>query len=269
MRSTLFSSKQGDLNFNLALINNPAGTAAPGVGNDISQGYEPLSLWLYGGVTYQCTSNALGAATWVVLSDGSASPGQVIAPAASTPTGNGSGALLAGGTGGTTSGNGGPANVTGGAATSGNGNGGSVVLAGGAKNGTGNNGAVRIESLRLLQQAAPAAKTVSATLTPAEVLGGLLTVNQGAGAGSTLTMPLGTDIEAALPGDQAVGDSFDFSIINISVVDAEDATLAANTGVTLVGNVTIEANSAITKVSSGLFRCRRTAASTFVVYRLT
>jgi hypothetical protein len=55
----------------------------------------------------------------------------------------------------------------------------------------------------------------------------------------------------------------------VSTVDAEDATIAVGTGWTLVGNVTIEANSATTKISSALFRARRTDTATWSLYRLS
>ena len=123
----------------------------------------------------------------------------------------------------------------------------------------------------LKTQAAPAAKTTSTTLTAAEVIGGLLTANQGAAGAATYTMPLGTSLETALLAlkpNLALDDSFDFSLVNISTDAAEDATIAANTGVTVVGNMVVASNAAATDESGGLFRVRRTAADTYVVYRI-
>lgn len=295
---SLWTVNNGEIPANLAFTNNFTATAAPGVDNDksVGQGYRIGSVWIYAGVWYVCTDDTIGAAVWST-GNGGTTAGQITAPAGSTATAVGGTAKLAGGAGGTTSGAGGPSQLTGGAgggtgnggvaqvtggssgagatgaggsvvqtggaAASTNGNGGSVIRRGGAKAGAGVNGSY------FTNYPAPAAKTVSATLTPAEVLGGMLTVNQGGAAGSTLTMPLGTDLEAAMPAEVAVGDCFDFTIMNISAVAAEVATLAQNTGVTLVGNVTIAANSAITTISDATFRCRRTAASTFVVYRIS
>jgi hypothetical protein len=116
-------------------------------------------------------------------------------------------------------------------------------------------------------QAAPAAKTVSATLTAAEVVGGLITVNQGASGASALQMPINTALDAALPSMQ-VDDSFDFSLVNISTVAAEDASITVNTGVTVVGNMTVASNAAVGDQATGIFRVRKTAASTYVVYRV-
>lgn len=120
----------------------------------------------------------------------------------------------------------------------------------------------------LLPQAAPTAKTVSATLTAAEVLVGIITVNQGAGAASAQQLPLAADMDTALP--HAVdGTAFDFSVINISTVAAEDASVTTNTGWTLVGNMDVASNAAATDKSAGRFRARKTGAGAWVLYRLS
>lgn len=136
-------------------------------------------------------------------------------------------------------------------------------IGGGRQMGDGNTGEVVIGT-----QGTPTAKTTSATLTVAELATGIITVNQGGGAVSTLTTPTGTQLDAAFS-NAKIDSSFDFWIINISTVDAEDAAIAAGTGVTLVGNDDILANSATTINSSAHFRFRRTAANTWTVYRLS
>lgn len=115
---------------------------------------------------------------------------------------------------------------------------------------------------------APAAKTTSATLTVAEVLGGWITVNQAGGATSTQTTPTGTQLAAACPTSLAAGDCFDFHIINISTVAAEDAILAFGTDITGVGNLTVNSNDAIGTQSQGLFRFRYSGANVWVAYRI-
>lgn len=266
---SLWTVNNGEIPANLAFTNNFTATAAPGVNNDksVGQGYRIGSVWIYAGVWYVCTDDTIGAAVWST-GNGGTTPGQIAAPAASTPTGAGGTAALTGGTGGTTSGNGGAADVTGGAATAGNGSGGSVVLTGGAKNGTGIAGGVRVESILVRAQAAPTAKTVSATLTGPELLAGIVTINQGAGATSAQQLPTGTAIQNVLPADFAVGDSFDVSVMNISTVDAEDATVTTNTDLTLVGNMDFPAHSGITIPSQGMLRFRKTADHVFSVYRI-
>ncbi|TIW28678.1 MAG: hypothetical protein E5V63_04145 [Mesorhizobium sp.] len=120
-------------------------------------------------------------------------------------------------------------------------------------------------------QAAPAAKTTSTTLTAAELLGGLLTGNQGAAGAAAYTLPLATDLETALLAirpDLANNDAFDFNVINISTVAAETITMTTNTGWTLVGDMILAAN-ATGDESVGRFRARRTAANTYTLYRVS
>jgi hypothetical protein len=131
--------------------------------------------------------------------------------------------------------------------------------------------AFREAGRNLRTQAAPAAKTTSVTLTAAEIIAGLITGNQGASGAAAYTLPLGSDLETALlaahPG-LANDDSFDFSVINLSVDDAEDITVTTNTGWTLVGDMVVHAGSTVTFPRVGLFRARRTAADTYTLYRI-
>lgn len=123
-------------------------------------------------------------------------------------------------------------------------------------------------STSALLQGAPTAKTVSVLLTGAEIVTGIITVNQGAGASSALQLPTGTNIQAALPTGFAIGEAFDFSVINTSTVDAEDATITVNTDVTIVGSADIVAHSDANKPSSARYRLRKTADHVFVCYRI-
>lgn len=128
------------------------------------------------------------------------------------------------------------------------------------------------QAVVLGKQGTPAAKTVSATLTAAELLTGLITGNQGAAGAAAYTLPLATDLEVALvaayPGLQ-IDDAFDFNVINISTVAAEDITMTTNTGWTLVGSMlVIEQAAGNPAGSNGSFRVRRTAANTYTLYRI-
>ena len=105
-------------------------------------------------------------------------------------------------------------------------------------------------------QSAPVAKTAAATLTAAELATGLITYT---GAAVALTMPLGTDLDAAF-GSMKVNSSFDFFIINTGATNA--ATVTANTGVTLVGTAAVSA------ATSCNWRVRKTADATYVAYRI-
>ena len=123
--------------------------------------------------------------------------------------------------------------------------------AGGYQVGDGNLGEVILGT-----QQAPVAKTAAATLTAAELATGIITYT---GAAVALTMPLGTDLDAAFS-SMKVNSSFDFHIINIGGTNA--ATVTANTGVTLVGVAAVAANTACN------WRVRKTADATFVAYRV-
>ena len=123
--------------------------------------------------------------------------------------------------------------------------------AGGYQIGDGNLGEVILGT-----QQAPVAKTAAATLTAAELATGIITYT---GAAVALTMPLGTDLDAAFS-SMKVNSSFDFHIINIGGTNA--ATVTANTGVTLVGVAAVAANTACN------WRVRKTADATFVAYRV-
>jgi hypothetical protein len=124
---------------------------------------------------------------------------------------------------------------------------------------------------RLITQAAPAAKTVAVTLTAAELLAGLITANQGGAAAANYTLPLAADVDTYLKaqfGDLKVNDSFDFALVNISTVAAEDITVVTNTGWTLVGGMVVNSNDAGTSISVGTFRARRTGAGAYSLYRI-
>lgn len=135
-------------------------------------------------------------------------------------------------------------------------------------------GAYRNEASQLGSQGAQAAKTTSTTLTAAELLGGIITGNQGAAGAAAYTLPLATDLEKVLaarfgPLPLAGGQAFDFYVINISAVAAEDITVTTNTGWTLVGNMVLQESAAATgALSSGQFRVRRTAANAYTLFRM-
>lgn len=121
-------------------------------------------------------------------------------------------------------------------------------------------------------QPAPVAMTVTATITTAAILGGLITGNQGGAAGATYTLPTGTVMDAALTAllgtPMPLNYAFEFTIVNISTVGAEDITVQGDTGMTAVGNMTIASNAAVGDQAWGTFRVRKTATNTFSFYRV-
>ena len=117
-------------------------------------------------------------------------------------------------------------------------------------------------------QAAPTDMTVAATITTAAMKAGLIAATHDAGATAAYTLPTGTVMDADLTSDIIVNDSFEFTIINLSAALADTITLTAAEGFTIVGQATVDsAHDNSEFPSSGTFRCRKTAANTFVAYR--
>lgn len=105
-------------------------------------------------------------------------------------------------------------------------------------------------------QAAPVALNATGALTSAAILGGLVTSTTAAAVAGTL--PTGAVLDAA--STLAVNDSFDWSVI---------ATGANAFTVTAAANHTIVGVAVVATVTSGFFRTVKTAAGTFVTYRLS
>jgi hypothetical protein len=109
-------------------------------------------------------------------------------------------------------------------------------------------------------QGAPTALAAAATATPAQLVNGLFTFN---GAAGNLTLPTVADLEAAYSSmSEKVDTAFDFFVINIDA-GTDDVTVAVGTGWTLVGVGQVDEN------TSGHFRCRKTGAGTWTVYRVS
>lgn len=104
-------------------------------------------------------------------------------------------------------------------------------------------------------QGDPVALDVTGAITSAAILGGILT---SAAAAVTGTLPTGTVLDAAA--EFAVGDSVDWSIIKTG---ANTFTVDPAADHTIVGTLTVAT------VTSGRFRTRKTAANTFVTYRIS
>jgi len=109
-------------------------------------------------------------------------------------------------------------------------------------------------------QPTPSAINASATLTIAQLLTRIITTNSATAV--AFTLPTGTLTDAGILGGQLLIDqSFDWTIINTgSAVGI--VTVSSGTSNTLVGSGVL----AIT--TSATFRTRKTAANTFVTYRV-
>jgi hypothetical protein len=127
-------------------------------------------------------------------------------------------------------------------------------------------GTVILENIGRRAQPTPTAMTVTASITPAGLLSGMIIGTHAAGATQTYTLPAGATLDAAFEMD--IGESVDWSIINASAAAADTITVAqAGADHTIVGAaVIVSANSA--PDNTGMYRTRKTAADTFVTYRL-
>lgn len=105
-------------------------------------------------------------------------------------------------------------------------------------------------------QADPVAVNATGAVSAAAIFGGIVTSTTAAAVAGTI--PTGAVMDAA--SDMAIGDSVDWAVINTG---PNTFTVTAATGHTIVGTATV-----LTLVS-GLFRTRKTAADTFITYRLS
>jgi hypothetical protein len=105
-------------------------------------------------------------------------------------------------------------------------------------------------------QPTPVALNATGAITSAAILGGILTSTTGAAVAGTL--PTGAVLDAA--STLAVLDAFDWSVI---------ATGANAFTVTAAANHTIVGTAVVATVTSGWFRTVKTAAGTFITYRLS
>ena len=125
----------------------------------------------------------------------------------------------------------------------------------------GTSGNVQNLTTLFVAQPTPSAVDASATLTIAQLLTRIITTNSATAV--AFTLPTGTLTDAGILGGLLlVNQSFDWSIVNTgSAVGV--VTVSGGTGNTLVGSGIL----AIT--TSATFRTRKTAANTFVTYRVS
>jgi hypothetical protein len=114
-----------------------------------------------------------------------------------------------------------------------------------------------LASIDSVYQPTPGTLNATGTLTAALILGRIVTSTTAAGV--TATLDTGTIMDAA--GTFAVNDSFDWNVINTGG-NTFTVTAAA-------GGHTVVGVGAVVTVTSASFRTRKTAANTFVTYRLS
>lgn len=130
-------------------------------------------------------------------------------------------------------------------------------IGGGRQLGDGNTNEVVLST-----QAAPATATVTATLTIAQLITGILLGSPGSSAAS-YTLPTVALTEATLV-NAKIDSSFEFTVINVDGSGSGVITLVAGTGWTITGLATIAA----TAGTANRFRARKTGATTWTLYRI-
>jgi len=136
--------------------------------------------------------------------------------------------------------------------------------------GGGRGNVIPLRGLALRPQVAPATATTAATLTISQLLTGILNATPTAtGATVAYTLPTGAAIDSAV--DMNVNDSFDWVVINNALAAADTITITATTGHTIVGGPIVQSLHVTTGGITGYsatFRTRKSAADTFVTYRV-
>lgn len=113
------------------------------------------------------------------------------------------------------------------------------------------------DGVQAYNQPAPAAVNATATLTAANLKAGIITSTSA--AATDMTLPTGTDTQAGFSGTYD-SMTFEWSVINTG---PSLVRVLAGTAHTVVGSGSVATG------TSGRFASRRTAANTFVTYRLT
>lgn len=110
----------------------------------------------------------------------------------------------------------------------------------------------------------PISVTTAATLTPAQVLNGLIFANSGITAASvTYTLPTVADLEAVLTNSDKTGTAFTFRVVNLGTSSAT-AIIAAGTGWTVSGSLTMT----IPVTTGALMIARKSGAGAWTLYRV-
>ena len=109
----------------------------------------------------------------------------------------------------------------------------------------------------------PVSVTATATLTPAQVLNGLILANNGVTSAQTYTLPTVADLEAVLINSDRIGTTFTFRVVNLGT-STGTAIIAAGTGWTVSGSLTMT----IPVTTGASMVARKSAAGAWTLYRV-
>lgn len=111
-----------------------------------------------------------------------------------------------------------------------------------------------------MQVATVTSLTGDATLTAAQVAGGIISCNKGSDAGLTVTTPTGALLDAGFPSAK-VGSTFELTITNNNNSGASSTvTFSGGTGVTVVGSGTVA------RYGGSTYRFVKTGTATYSAY---
>lgn len=130
---------------------------------------------------------------------------------------------------------------------------------GGYQIGSGNSAEPRLIPIEL-----PVAVNATVTLTPAQLVNGLILANNGVTAAQTYTLPSVTDLELAFTNKDRVGTSFMFNFVNLGTTSGT-AIIAVGAGWTITGSLTMT----IPVTTGALFVARKSAAGAWTLYRVS
>ncbi len=119
-----------------------------------------------------------------------------------------------------------------------------------------------VNEVTLITQAAPPTATTTATLTVAQITGGILLGSPGTAA-AAYTLPTVASLEAVVSSAK-VNSAFDLSVCNVDGSSSGVITMTAGTGWTIVGLATIAAVAGTT----ARYRARKTGDGTWTLYSL-
>lgn len=109
----------------------------------------------------------------------------------------------------------------------------------------------------------PVTATTTTTFTAAQILNGLILVNNGITANVAYTLPTVVDLENVLINSDKVGTSFTFRLVNLGT-SSGTATITTNTGWTITGSLTM-----VVPVTTGAtLLARKSAAGAWTLYRV-
>lgn len=121
-----------------------------------------------------------------------------------------------------------------------------------------------LNEIRIGVMAAPQTATSSATLTAAQVTGGVL-VGDPSTSAANYTLSTAASIDAVMT-NLKVGSTFDLTIINLGTSSGV-ITVLTGTGITLVGMATLPITTSAG--SSGTWRFRKTGDAAYTAYRVS